>query len=219
MTEAEWLVCAEPRDMVWALRGRVNLKLKRNERKLRLFGVACCRRIWHLLDDDLARRAVAAADLYADGHGQLAEMLALSEALGRPEYLHVTRWTAVRVVSSRKPTYTFMSGYWDGPDALTAHALGTPEAENAERVVQSHLLRDIFGNPFRPVSFSPVWRTDTAVALAKQMYDTCDFCAMPILADALQEAGCDNETVLTHCRSGGPHGRGCWVVDLVLGKG
>src|SRR5436190_19554087 len=106
MTEAEWRECVEPRDMVWALRDRVNLKLKRNERRLRLFGIACCRRIWHLLDDDLARRAVEAADLYADDHGRLAEMLALSEAIGQPKYLHVTRWSAVRVVSSRKPTYT-----------------------------------------------------------------------------------------------------------------
>jgi hypothetical protein len=70
----------------------------------------------------------------------------------------------------------------------------------------------------RPVSFSPEWRTDTAVALARQMYDSRDFGAMPILADALQDAGCDNEGILTHCRGEGPHVRGCWVVDLVLGK-
>ena len=217
VTEAEWCKCVEPRDMVWTLRDRVNLKLKRNERRLRLFGVACCRRIWHLLDD-LARRAVEAAELCADGAGRPAEMLALSEALGRPEYLHVARWTAVRVVSSRKPTYTFMSGHWDGPDALAAHALGTEEDENAERVVQSHLLRDIFGNPFRPVAFSPEWRTGAAVALARQMYESREFSAMPILADALQDAGCDTDAILSHCRGGGPHVRGCWVVDLVLGK-
>ena len=80
------------------------------------------------------------------------------------------------------------------------------------------LLRDIFGNPFRPVAFSPEWRTDTAVTLARQMYESRDFSAMPILADALQDAGCDNEEVLAHCRGPGPHVRGCWVVDLVLGK-
>ena len=80
------------------------------------------------------------------------------------------------------------------------------------------IIRDMFGNPFRPVTFSPAWRTDTAVSLAKQMYDSRDFCAMPILADALQDAGCDNEDVLNHCRGDGPHVRGCWVVDVVLGK-
>ena len=80
-------------------------------------------------------------------------------------------------------------------------------------------FRDIFGNPFRPVTFSPDWRTSTAVALAKSMYDSRDFSAMPILADALQDAGCDSDDILNHCRdTGGVHVRGCWVVDLVLGK-
>jgi hypothetical protein len=80
------------------------------------------------------------------------------------------------------------------------------------------LLRDIFGNPFRPVTFSPSWRTDTALSFAQQMYESRDFGAMPILTDALQDAGCDNEDILGHCRGDGPHVRGCWVVDLVLGK-
>ena len=62
------------------------------------------------------------------------------------------------------------------------------------------------------------WRTDTALLLAKQMYESRDFSAMPILADALQDAGCDNEDILSHCRGDGPHVRGCWVIDLLLGK-
>jgi hypothetical protein len=78
------------------------------------------------------------------------------------------------------------------------------------------LFRDIFGNPFRAVTFSPEWRTDTAVALARQMYDSREFSAMPILADALQDAGCASAEILEHCRGPGPHVRGCWVVDLVL---
>src|SRR5207253_1637200 len=68
------------------------------------------------------------------------------------------------------------------------------------RKAQADLLRDIFGNPFRPVAFNPAWRTSTAVALAQQMYDSRDFGAMPILADALQDAGCTNDDVLNHCR-------------------
>ncbi|MBP3956137.1 hypothetical protein J8F10_12675 [Gemmata sp. G18] len=80
------------------------------------------------------------------------------------------------------------------------------------------VLRDIFGNPFRPITFSPSWRTDTVLALAAQMYSSRDFSAMPILADALQDAGSDSAEVLDHCRGPGPHVRGCWVVDLVLGK-
>jgi hypothetical protein len=83
----------------------------------------------------------------------------------------------------------------------------------------TRLLRDIVGNPFRPIAFSPLWRTDTAVTLARQMYESRDFAAMPILADAIQDAGCANEDLLTHCRDTAlTHVRGCWVVDLVLGK-
>jgi hypothetical protein len=80
------------------------------------------------------------------------------------------------------------------------------------------LLREIFGNPFRPVALDPTWLTSTVTALAKQMYESGDFSSMPVLADALQDAGCDNADVLDHCRGPGPHVRGCWVVDLVLGK-
>ena len=87
-----------------------------------------------------------------------------------------------------------------------------------ETTEQTRLLSDIFGNPFRPVTFSPDLRTSTVVALANQMYESRDFSAMPILADALQDAGCDNEDVLDHCRGAGPHVRGCWVVDMLLGK-
>ena len=78
------------------------------------------------------------------------------------------------------------------------------------------LLRDLFGNPFRPVAFSPERRTETAVLLGKQMYESRDFSLVPILADALQDAGCEDEQVLSHCRGDGPHVRGCWVVGLVL---
>lgn len=84
--------------------------------------------------------------------------------------------------------------------------------------VQGDLFRDIFGNPFRPVTLDPEWLTSTVTALARHMYDSLDFTAMPILADALEEVGCENADILSHCRGPGPHVRGCWVVDLVLGK-
>jgi hypothetical protein len=92
------------------------------------------------------------------------------------------------------------------------------EAHQQARTEQATLLRDLVNYPFRPVTFDTAWRTDTAIALAKQMYESRDFGAMPILADALQDAGCDSEDILNHCRGDGPHVRGCWVVDLVLGK-
>ena len=83
---------------------------------------------------------------------------------------------------------------------------------------QTDLLRDIFGNPFRPVTLDPAWQTSTVTTLAQQMYNTRDFSAMPILADALQDAGCDHTDILIHCHDSGPHVRGCWLVDLLLGE-
>jgi hypothetical protein len=96
----------------------------------------------------------------------------------------------------------------------------TDDEKAGELAVQADLLRCIFGNPFREVRFDPAWRTDTAVALAKHADATNDFTALPILADALQDAGCECEEVLRHCRAAGAHARGCWVCDLVLvGRG
>lgn len=80
----------------------------------------------------------------------------------------------------------------------------------------SRLVREIFGNPFRPVAFSPECRTDTVVTLARQMYESRDFSARPILADALEDANCTEEAILAHCRGPGPHVRGCYVVDTIL---
>jgi hypothetical protein len=91
-------------------------------------------------------------------------------------------------------------------------------AEAAEKARQADLIREVLGNPFRPVAISPAWLTSDALALARQMYDACEFGGMPILADALQDAGCDNADVLDHCREPGEHARGCWVIDLLLGK-
>ena len=104
--------------------------------------------------------------------------------------------------------------------ALNEGELIQGESQQQRQAIHAIWLRDIFGNPFRPVAFSPEWRTSTAVALAGQMYESRDFGAMPILADALQDAGCDSEDMLSHCRDeNATHVRGCWVVDLVLGKG
>jgi hypothetical protein len=83
---------------------------------------------------------------------------------------------------------------------------------------QRQLLRCVVGNPFQPMTFEPSWRSETAVALASAIYAEHAFDRLPILADALEEAGCDHADVLTHCRGPGPHARGCWVVDGVLGK-
>ena len=126
---------------------------------------------------------------------------------------------AVQATSAPQDTFADQAA-WGALSAARALGLvtGGGEAHLREMGVRCTLLRDIFGHPFRPVTFPPSWRTDTAVVLAQQMYDTREFSAMPILADALQDAGCDSADILDHCRGQGPHVRGCWVVDLVLGK-
>jgi hypothetical protein len=88
----------------------------------------------------------------------------------------------------------------------------------ARQAAHAGWLRCVFGNPFRPAAFDPSWRSPAAVALATGMYESRDFAAMPVLADALQDAGGEDSDILGHCRRGGDHVRGCWVVDLVLGK-
>ncbi|MBL8799394.1 MAG: hypothetical protein JNM56_36260 [Planctomycetia bacterium] len=83
---------------------------------------------------------------------------------------------------------------------------------------QSHIIRDVLCNPFRPVTVDSSWLTPTVVSLATAIYEERAFDRLPILADALEDAGCDNTDILNHCRQPGDHVRGCWAVDLVLGK-
>lgn len=99
----------------------------------------------------------------------------------------------------------------------TFHASKSADRQ-AEDKAQTELLRDIFGKPFRPVTLNSSWLTSTVATLARQMYDNRDFSAMLILADALQDAGCENAAILDHCRSGSGHVRGCFVVDRLLDK-
>jgi hypothetical protein len=80
------------------------------------------------------------------------------------------------------------------------------------------LLKEISGNPFHTVAVDPAWLTSDVLLLARGIYDERAFDRVPILADALQDAGCDSDDILTHLRGPGPHVRGCWALDLVLGK-
>ena len=213
MTEAEWLAGEDPIPMLDFLGNRPSL------RKLRLFLCACCRRQWEHLRAP-ARKSLEAGEAFADGGVTAA---ALDAARG-PCYSGVradncAHYAAIsNRVFRRKYRGGLYSAVWSAgwPEWVYGDK---PEWQAAERRAQAESLRDVIGNPFRAVKFNKKWRTSTAVALAKQMYDAREFGAMPILADALQDAGCDNEDVLTHCRDPKPaHVRGCWVVDLVLGK-
>jgi hypothetical protein len=102
---------------------------------------------------------------------------------------------------------------------MTANpAVTWAKVRQTESAAQSALLRDIFGNPFRPVAADPFRLTPGVVGLARTIYEGRGFDRMPQLANALEEAGCDNADILAHCRQPGEHVRGCWVVDLLLGK-
>jgi hypothetical protein len=90
-------------------------------------------------------------------------------------------------------------------------------ARKAERAAQAGLVRCVFGNPFRAVPPAP-WITNATVSIAQDIYDRRDFAALPMLADLLQKGGCPERAVLDHCRQPDEHVRGCWVVDLILGK-
>jgi len=102
------------------------------------------------------------------------------------------------------------------PQVWGAAGYRSPSLKDAK--LEADCIRDVFGNPFRSITIEPSWLTSTVVVLAGSIYDERAFDQMPILADALQDAGCDNENILNHCRQPGGHVRGCWVVDLLLGK-
>jgi hypothetical protein len=109
--------------------------------------------------------------------------------------------------------------YWEDPHSVELKA--SNEEREAESRWQADVVRCVFGNPFHKESLDPswlAWNDGTVVKLAQGIYDEQAFDRLPILADALEEAGCANADILGHCRQPGPHVRGCWVVDLVLGK-
>ena len=203
---------------------------QQDDRKLRLFAVACCRRVLTHTTDASAKRLVELIEQLADGKGDPESLrIVWSKVPFYPHAEGAAKQAAALDCASWRAT---IDCYWRAAhqaEEATADTIDEPDSSEVrirkyeqrgrERSAQLRLLRDIVGNPFRPVAFSPAWRTDTAVLLARQMYDSRDFSAMPILADALQDAGCDHADILSHCRDANqPHVRGCWVVDLVLGK-
>ncbi len=213
MTEAEWLTSTDPARML-AL-----AKTQGSGRKLRLLAISYCQRVSAKITLPQSAEALRVADLYSEGAVDINavltawdSVLAEKRAVGWGNGCWQITWVAQSALQG------FGSQFWpENADAQQASLLISDDYP-AEWAAQCGLLRDIFGNPFRLVLFSSDWRTSTAVALAAQMYEARDFSAMPILADALQDAGCDNADVLNHCRGPGPHVRGCWVVDMVLGK-
>jgi hypothetical protein len=201
MTEEEWLTTDDLIALLNYVRRQRRGKAVR-ERRLRLLGCAWMRQ--QELPDDRLLDYLVIAERFADGEIDAEDALRSQRALANTFFHWLKALEVERCFHLLSPT---------PGDAMRSY----PPRRNERSFCD--LLRDIFGNPFRPVAFNPAWRTDTAVALARQMYESRDFGAMPVLADALQDAGCDNEPILSHCRDATlTHVRGCWVVDLVLGK-
>ena len=194
---------------------------KAGRRQLRLVACGCCRLIWPHLGDRRLTRAVVVAERFADGQATKAELEAarkrVEPLLGEDDDdVSPSPLTAAALVRAAVELSAYSAALMATPyEPPLAGYLGPSHVEAG---LICDLIRDIFGNPFRPVAVDPDWRTAAAVALARGMYESRDFAPMPVLADAFQDAGCEDPDILGHCRGPGPHVRGCWVVDLVLNK-
>jgi hypothetical protein len=233
MTEVEWWesdalvrlltvwggadTLAAPRDHA-CQRTLTILGERATDRKLRLFAVAVCRRIAPGLLIRAAWECLEVAEKLADGNASLGELGRVREQLD--EYLMNDTLYQPSEYAASAPRCCLHENVRHGVRYVVSTAWQTsqPPRDKVWASDTAARLRDVFGNPFRPVTFDAAWRTDTAVSLAQQMYESREFSPRPIRADALQDAGCDNEDILNYCRGPGPHVRGCWVVDLVLGK-
>jgi hypothetical protein len=205
LTEKEWLACTDVALMWWALRP------KPPRRKQQLFAAACCHRIWHLLPDERCRRAIEILERFADGQAMADEWndtrRAVAELAGDAFGGEVRDKAAAAVETAD-------CGY--GPTVPAGYAAEV-SGRSEDPAAQASLLRDIVGNPFRPVSFDPSWRTPRVLELARSIYEARNFDLLPALGKALRRAGCQDSEILGHCRGPGPHVRGCWVVDLIGG--
>ena len=203
MTEAEWLATDNESEMLEILRGRIS------DRKLRLFGVYCCGTFVDLLDERCLY-ALNLAERFAEGLATAQELEAGQDAA----------LAAFHEFDNRE-------GRESGADAVEGVCVLEDLIDNVNIAMwmaapaSAALLRELIGNPFRPSYISPSWLAwnDGAVCkMAQAIYDARAFDRLPLLADALEDAGCTDADILSHCRTPGEHVRGCWVVDLLLGK-
>jgi hypothetical protein len=225
------------------------LEEHRSERKLRLFAHAICKRVEPLLVDERSRTALNGLEMYADGqcgienlesYAALAQDASdtISISLGDPaaqrsdprfHAADAITWATEGAQEFAAEGYVISGVGAASWGAIVAAGLsgsnpasgdsGEEPAYEAEAEAQVRRLREIFGNPFRPVAFDPAWRTTDVLLLARGIYEERAFERMPILADSLQEAGCGSADILNHLRdANATHVRGCWALDLVLGK-
>jgi hypothetical protein len=220
----------------WTLAQLVKQRGVEGKRKFRLVVVACCRRAWRKLKTE-QRRALEVVERYADGNARYTEMRLAVQGMRIPGY----RSQPLLVEAARRDAWSgvpevigdLLGVLWSGePGDLEENRrrAGGGYWENEddwrrECAAFCHVVRDCFADVFRPVSLRPSWRSPTVLGLAQAAYEHRDLPAgtlkaarLGILADALEETGCDNRVVLEHLRGAGPHVRGCWLVDRILGK-
>jgi hypothetical protein len=211
-------------------------RFRASQRQLRLFAAACCGRIAHLLTDERLRRGIEAVEQYADDSGGREEWRDASAAVEQVYQetcvpYDPARWQpAVEAVWQLVRWEPVEGEYGAAPETMVINMAATAvnRAENrpwrstTEHQAQCALLRDIVGNPFRPLPpIDPTWlrwREGTIPKLAAAIYTDRHFPDVPILADALEEAGCTDADMLDHLRGPGAHIRGCHVLDLILGR-
>lgn len=196
---------------------------KKNHRKLLLWACATCRRLSTLLTDKRSWKVIEIAERKADGLAKKAEVdKAREDGKAVPRVRQRLSGTPEEFAASAPLFLLNPSSAEFSQTAAIRAAISLEKAgittQDDEQGLQFELLRDVFGNPFRPVAFDARWRTSTIAKLAKVMYDSRDFTTMPLLGDALQDAGCNQADLVDHCRVSHLHIRGCWVIDLVLGK-
>jgi hypothetical protein len=231
LTEERWLTCDQPSLMIRHLIRHLGYDPRK--RKLTLLSAACLRRVWDWLFDPRSRHAVEVAEQFADGCATEAELRTVREAARQ---YGLDSSTPIPREPHSKVYYSAGEAAWRDhisdvhPYAADATAWCQGETQVAitapEEQAQVQLIRDIFGNPFRPVRCDPSGQTPTIVSLAQAAYDEralpsghLDPNRLGVLGDVLEEPGCADQTILDHLRGPGPHVRACWPVDLILGKG
>jgi hypothetical protein len=219
MTENEWLSWdQDPGELFNVVRDQVS------DRKLRLFACACARQVLSELTDERSRQAIPKGELLADGlissEQAMAAVVEANAAVMDAAAAHGTFSTPAHLAVAAK--YTIAKSGLIAFAAANRAACARPDMKKQVQQTQCSLFRDIVCNPFRPVAVALhwlQWNDGTVLKLTQAIYDERAFDRLPILADALEEAGCTEANILTHCRGPRPHARGCWVIDLLLGRG
>jgi hypothetical protein len=189
---------------------------KGSERKYRLLGVACCLTIRHLAGDDMTRNAIDVADRYANGQATREEAWEAAGIVYKEQRRNFTAHLA-----EEQTHLLYSAGRASSPEDLMDNVQGILNNLRWRDAENAGFVRDIFGNHFRSASIDPAWlkwRDGAICNAARLVYEERAFDRLPVLADALEDAGCSEADLLAHLRSPGPHVRGCWAVDLVLAK-